>query len=105
MPMLQVSSARAEDGRLAALPVAAGGGRMLGLPTGLDGEAFHQLFAFEYFLDTGHDVLRLEWLAVVLAYKGMTANAGLRPEMSGELPAFILFNHNDLLALAENICR
>src|SRR5713226_4615547 len=98
-----MSSARPEDGGLAAFPVAAGGGGMLRLPAGLDGQHLDQLLAaFDDFLDAGHDVFGLERLAIVFADMAVGGNTGFGPKMSGELAALVVLDHNNPLALAEN---
>src|SRR6516162_2104075 len=98
-----MSSARPEDGSLAAFPIAAGGGRVLRLPAGLGGEGFHQFLAFENLLDAGDHVLRLKRLAVVFANEAMTANAGFRSQMASKLSALVVLDHDDFLALAQNL--
>src|SRR6266852_2146673 len=96
-------SSRPQDGRLAAFPVAAGGGGVLGLPAGLGGQHLDQLLAaFDDFLDAGHDVFGLERLAVVFADMTMGGNPGFGPEVAGELAALVVLDHNNPLALAEN---
>src|SRR5713101_6101198 len=95
-------SSRPQDRRLAALPVAAGGGGMLGLPAGLDGQDFYHLLAFDDFLDAGHDVFGLERLAIVFADMAVGGNTGFGPKVASELAALVVLDHNNPLALAEN---
>src|SRR5439155_26300275 len=105
MPMLQMPSARAEDRRLAAFPVAAGSGGVFGLPAGFGGEDFHQFLAFDDLLDAGHHVLRLERLAVVFADDAVASNTGLGPEMPGKVAAVVVLDYDNPFALSRNVHR
>src|SRR5438552_80412 len=96
-------SSRPQDGRLAAFPVPAGGGGMLGLPAGFGGQHLDQLLAaFDDFLDAGHDVLGLERLAVVFADMAVGVNPGFGPKVSGELATLVVLDDDNPLALAQN---
>ena len=60
---------------------------MLRLPAGFGRKHVDHVLAGQNVLDAGHDVLRLERLAVVLANVAVGDDAGLGPQVPSELTA------------------
>jgi hypothetical protein len=65
---------------------------------GRDGEFVFQPVA----LDSFDNVMGHERFAVVLADVAVRVEAGLAPEITGELAAVIVLNHDDMFALRED---
>ena len=56
--------------------------------------------AGQLLLDRFDDVVRHEWFAVVLADVAVRVEAGLAPEIAGELAAVVVLDDDDILAAA-----
>jgi hypothetical protein len=76
---------------------------MFCLPAGFRREYFNQFRPiFQNVLDPRHNVLGLEWLAVVLPDVGMRSDARLGSQMASELTALVVLDDNDAPALAKD---
>src|SRR5262249_45525838 len=84
-------------------PVVRGTRGLLRLPTPFFGEHLnHFRPQLQDFLDTSYDVLRLEWLAVVLADVAMSRDPRLGPQVARELAALVVLDDDDPPALAQD---
>src|SRR5438093_10567790 len=86
-------------------PVATGPRGVLRLPTGFRREHLNHFRALlQDFLHTSHDVLRLKWLAVVLADVALGHDARLVPQVGRELTAMVVLGADCSSARAE-VCH
>src|SRR2546428_1441173 len=83
-------------------PLSARAGRVFRPPAGLRRQHLDHLFAGQDSLDAGHDVLRLERLAVIFPDVTVCDDSGLGPQVPRELPALVVLDDDDAPALAES---